>query len=227
MVFLFLAAGAGGCTAVVTMSVVAYWFEKKVGRAMGILASGMGASGVMVPVIVWLIDAFGWRTSLLILGAGNLALGIPLSLIIRNRPEDYGDLPDGRVATESTGAVKAQARESTISVREAFRNKAFLYLNIAEAVRMMVVMGVITHVMPYLENLGIPRAMAGFVAAAIPVMSIIGRLGFGWMADVYEKRTVMALGFFFMTVGTFLFSYSQVYWCLVLFLLFFCGPFRG
>jgi MFS transporter, OFA family, oxalate/formate antiporter len=226
-VFLFLAAGAGGCTAVVTMSVVADWFEKKVGIALGIMASGMGASGVMVPVIVWLIDSCGWRTSLLILGLGNLALGIPLSLLIRNHPEDYGLLPDGRAAAATTGAVEAKPREAVISVRQAFKSKSFVYLNIAEAVRMMVVIGVITHVMPYLSNLGIPRATAGFVAAAIPIMSIFGRLGFGWLADVFEKRYAMTLGFSLMAVGTLLFNYCEVYACLVLFLLFFPPSFGG
>ena len=55
--FLLLGFGAGGCTSVVTMSAVAHWFDKNVGKAMGIMASAFGASGIMVPVIVWLIAA--------------------------------------------------------------------------------------------------------------------------------------------------------------------------
>ncbi|MBU2498996.1 MAG: MFS transporter, partial [Proteobacteria bacterium] len=41
--FLFLGIGASGCMPVVTMSVVANWFHKKVGLALGLMASGMGA----------------------------------------------------------------------------------------------------------------------------------------------------------------------------------------
>jgi MFS family permease len=226
--FLLLALGAGGCTAVVTMSIVAIWFEKNVGKAMGFMASGMGASGVMVPVIVWLIAAYEWRTALLILGLGSFALGIPLSLVVRNRPEQYGYLPDGREPTKDDIAIgRAKPKEAAIPFREAFKNRSFVYLNIAEAVRMMVVMGIITHVMPFLENSGISRATAGFVAAAIPIMSIIGRLSFGWLADVFQKRYVLALGFALMSIGALLFSYSHVYWCLALFLLLFPPSFGG
>jgi len=50
--FLFIAFGAGGCASVVTMAAVANWFHKKVGIALGLMASGIGASGLMIPPIV-------------------------------------------------------------------------------------------------------------------------------------------------------------------------------
>lgn len=56
--FLLIGFGAGGCTSVVTMSAVAHWFDKNVGKALGVMASGFGAGGLMVPVIVWLIEIF-------------------------------------------------------------------------------------------------------------------------------------------------------------------------
>ena len=70
MSFLFIALGAGGCTSVVTMTAVAIWFRKNVGLALGIMASGFGAGGLIVPLVVFLIDACGWRLTLVILGAG-------------------------------------------------------------------------------------------------------------------------------------------------------------
>ena len=100
--FLLVAFGAGGCTVVVTMSAVANWFHKKVGIALGVMASGVGASGFFIPLIVWLIDVYGWRTTLIILGLGLWVLGIPLSFVIRDRPEQYGYLPDGASSVEPT-----------------------------------------------------------------------------------------------------------------------------
>jgi MFS family permease len=66
------------------MTAVAQWFRKNVGKAMGIVACGFGAGGILIPPIVWFIDLFGWRTALIILGLGMWALGIPLSTIGRN-----------------------------------------------------------------------------------------------------------------------------------------------
>jgi MFS family permease len=88
--FLLLAFGSGGCTSVVTMSVVANWFDKNVGKALGIMASGFGASGLIVPIVVWLIEVYNWRSTLMILGLGTLVLGIPLSFVIRSKPEQTG-----------------------------------------------------------------------------------------------------------------------------------------
>lgn len=225
--FLLLAFGAGGCTAVVTMSAVANWFDKNAGKAFGVMASGFGASGLMVPVIVWLIEVFHWRTTLIILGLGMWILGIPLSFVIRGKPEQYGYLPDGKLAKEPILQDEIQYKEVAIKFREALKKRAFLYLNFAEAIRMMTVSSVITHVMPYLSSVGISRATAGLVAAAIPLMSIIGRLGFGWLGDVFEKRYVMALGFFFMGAGMVAFCYMQVKWTIFLFLLLFPPSFGG
>lgn len=79
----------------VTMTAVANWFHKKVGIALGIMASGFGASGLIVPLIVRLIDLYGWRATLVILGLAIWFIGLPLCLVIRNKPEQYGYHPDG------------------------------------------------------------------------------------------------------------------------------------
>ena len=96
-----IAFGGGGCTGVVLMHVIASWFQSKVGLALGILTSGFGASGFLIPVIVWLIDDFGWRTAVIILGAATWLIGIPLVLVIRNTPEECGLHPDGRKTDRS------------------------------------------------------------------------------------------------------------------------------
>jgi len=225
--FLLLSLGAGGCTAVVLMSVIANWFDKNIGKAMGIMASGVGASGVMVPIMVWLIDVFHWRTALVFLGLGIFVIGIPLSFIIRNRPEEMGYLPDGRSAEMGFPTKDSSPPAATISYGEAFRMKSFLYLNIVEAVRMMIVMGVVTHVMPFLQNIGLPRSTAGLVAAATSILSIIGRLSFGMLADRYDKRYTMALAFSAISLGSFIFAYSHIPWCLILFLILFPSGYGG
>jgi MFS transporter, OFA family, oxalate/formate antiporter len=94
--FVLIAFGGGGCTSVVFMRVVSNWFQRKIGLALGIMSSGFGASGLIVPLIVYLIDAFGWRAAVMLLGAVILIAGIPLAFVIRDTPEAYGLHPDGR-----------------------------------------------------------------------------------------------------------------------------------
>ena len=228
--FLLIAFGAGGCASVVTMAAVANWFHKNVGIALGVMASGIGASGLMVPLIVQLIDVSGWRTTLIILGLGMLILGIPLSFVIRNRPEQYGYLPDGISPSDRMPHLKNQdpgVKAAEIGFKEALKKRSFLYLIILDAIRMMIVAAVIIHIMPYLSSLGLPRFTAGLVAGAIPLASIIGRFGFGWLGDVFDKGYVMAWTFCIISLGMLAFCYVQVIWVVFVFLLLFSPGYGG
>jgi len=225
--FLFLAFGAGGCASVVIMTAVANWFRKNVGVALGVAISGFGASGLLVPIIVRLIDVYDWRGTLIILGLGMWILGIPLSLVIRNRPEQYGYLPDGELSVDPITNLENQRKGVEIGIKEGLKKRSFLYLILAEAIRMMTLAAVVIHIMPYLSSVGMSRATAGLVTGAMPLFSIIGRFGFGWLSDVIEKRHVMAMTFLFMGVGMLAFCYVHVRWVVYLFLLVFSPGYGG
>jgi len=228
--FLLIAFGAGGCASVVTMAAVANWFHRKIGLALGAMVSGVGASGLMVPLIVQLIDVSGWRNTLIILGLGMLILGIPLSFVIRNRPEQYGYFLDGMSPSDRMSHLEDQdtgVKEEEIGFKEALKKKSFLYLIIVDAIRMMIVAAVIIHIMPYLSSLGLPRVTAGLVAGAIPLSSIIGRFFFGWLGDVFDKRYVMAWTFCIISLGMLAFCYVQVIWVVFVFLLLFSPGYGG
>jgi sugar phosphate permease len=113
-VILLLGFGAGGCTTVVTTTVVATWFKKNLGKALGLMSTRFGASDLMIPLIVWLIDTFQWRVTLLLLGVGILVLGIPLVFVIRDKPEDYGLLPDGEAGLPGSPAETASPQKSRV-----------------------------------------------------------------------------------------------------------------
>jgi len=225
--FLILAFGAGGCASIVTMTVVANWFHSKVSIALGIMASGIGASGFMLPLIVRLIDISGWRTSFVILGLGMWTLGIPLSFVIRDRPEQYGYLPDGKETGEPLPEIEIRNKGVEIGLGQALRMRFFWYLNAIELIRMMTVLAVITHVMPYLSSLAISRSTGGLIAGAIPLFSIIGRFGFGWLGDVIDKRYALALSFCLMSIGLLIFCYVRVIWVACVFLLLFSPGYGG
>lgn len=226
--FILLAFGAGGCTSVVTLAVAARWFRRNLGKAMGIAVSGFGASGLLIPVVVWLIDSYGWRTAMIAQGVGMWVLGLPLARVIRDRPEEMGLVPDGSPAPVPTAAaVLRDLPEDGVPFRDALKSRPFLWLNLVETVRFAVLTAVVVHVMPFLASQGIPRDTAGLVAAAIPLFSIPGRFGFGWIGDVTEKRYVMAAAFGFMAAGLVAFHFSAALWPIVLFLLLFSPGFGG
>lgn len=230
--FTLMAIGTGSCGVTVLMAAVANWFHRKVGIATGIAMCGFGFSGLIVPVIVRLIDIFEWRTTMIILGLGMLVIIPPLSLLVRHKPEPYGYLPDGEVNSTlipDKGSAPAQSVEFDIGVKQALKSSAFWHISLALMYQFMVVSAVVTHVMPYLSSIGIARSTSSFVALAIPLISIIGRLGFGWFASKRDNRQLTAGAFTLMSLGLLCFGYASTGWdwLLVPFLILFAIGYGG
>jgi MFS family permease len=225
--FILMAFGAGGCTSLVTMTVIANWFERNVGKALGVMVSGFGACGLLVPVVVWLIDEYGWRTSLFTIGIGTWILLLPVSFVIRDNPEDYGYAPDGFKGDEKASRSDTPSGTPGMSIREAALQKNFLFVCLSETIRLTVLSAVMTHIMPYLGTIGMARTTAGFVAAGIPLLSVTGRFGFGWLGDVFEKKLAMAAAFGLMTLGMIALCHSDRPGFIYAFLFLFANGFGG
>jgi len=221
-----IAFGGGGCTSVVTMTAIAQWFRKNIGKALGIMSAGFGASGLMLPLIVWLVDACGWRTALVILGLGMWVFGIPLALVVRDSPEQYGCLPDG-VSPDDPAVPRDRGDGAAVKLWDVLRERSLLLLNLAEGLRFMVLASVVIHIMPHLSTMGIGRSTAGIIAAAIPLISIVGRFAFGWLGDLFDKRYVTSVAFSLMALGVFALNFVHAKPGLILFFLSFPAGFGG
>ena len=225
--FLVIAFGAGGCAGVVLTTAVANWFHKNVGLALGAMGSGVGIGGLIIPLIVRLIDVYGWKSSCVILGLSMWAVGIPLSFIIRNRPEEYGYVPDGKTTLNQMADEKKTNEQPEISLRQAFTMRSFWYINALELARYATFSAVVTHVMPYLGSVGLPRSTASLVASGVAFFTIFGRFSFGWLGDVFNKKYILALSLCLMSLGVLAFSFAYVWWMLVIFLLLFSPAVGG
>lgn len=198
--FALIAIGNSTCIGVVPVTVVGNWFHKNVSLTTGIVLSGTAAGGLLVPVVTIFIDTFGWRTAMVTFGVGTWLILISLGSFVRHSPERYGLLPDGAKpktmgGKTGAGSIKPSlAVEPEFSVGQALRTRAFWHFQITFTCHVFAIHAVVTHVMPYLNSIGISRFVAGIAAGAIPVMSVMGRLGFGWFGDRLDKRRVTATG---------------------------------
>jgi MFS family permease len=85
----------------------------------------------------------------------------------------------------------------------------------------LAISAVVVHVMPYLSSIGVTRSNSSLVASAIPVVSIFGRLSFGWLGDIIDKKRVTMATFLLTPLGLFFFSYAATggVWLLIPFIL--------
>jgi len=224
--FVLVAIGISACSMTVLMIAVANWFKRRVGLASGIAASGFGFGGLLIPVVVRLIDIYEWRMATAILAAGILATVLPLSLLFRHKPEQYGCLPDGEVKgpiAYNDGLAPLKTAEAGVKAKQAIRTGTFWHLAFAFTCHSMLVNAVVTHIMPYLSSIGITRSISSLIATANPLLSIGGRLGVGWVGDKLDRKRVAAGALAMMAFGLFSFGYatSTEIWLLVPFLILF------
>lgn len=231
--FVLITVGTSATTMTVLMTAVANWFQRKIGIASGIAISGFGLGGLLVPVMVTLIELYDWRMTIIIIALGMLTLILPLSLVFRHKPEQYGYLPDGEVEDTVTAFNNSpklpQATEVAITTKQALKNGTFWRIALAFTVHVMLVSTVITHVMPYLSSIGVARSRSSFVATAIPVISIGGRLGLGWLGDKVNRKFLAAGAFASISVGMLCFGYisTTTIWLIIPFIILFSIGYGG
>ncbi|MFC1920827.1 MFS transporter [Chloroflexota bacterium] len=187
----FLITGLGSATSIsmVPMTVIARWFRKNIGKASGIMAIGLALGGICAPLMVNAIIAYTWQNTLVYLAFGALIFGIPLSLLFRNKPEEYGLLPDGRVQGETDSET---AFDFSTSVREALKMRSFWFIGIASLLQTASLHAVALHMIPYLTSVGIELTNAALAVSIFAMVSIPARIIYGVAADMFNKKYVMA-----------------------------------
>lgn len=229
--FLVIATGMSFASGLVSNTAVANWFTRKRSRALAVTFIGPGASGLLAPVLAFAILQVGWREVLAYVGIALWVIGIPLSLLMRHKPSQYGYLPDGdSAASVDESAVKSGSSAPTteFSAREALKTKAFWLLAFVSFFQQVGTSAVMVHIVPYLESVGVPTTIAALSVTGMTVFSLIGRLGFGLLGDFANKRYLIATALALQTIGLFIFSLIGVdrMWLLLVFLLTF-GPGYG
>ncbi|MFC1983291.1 MFS transporter [Chloroflexota bacterium] len=235
LIFILIFLGGSGLGPVFITYIISQWFRKRFGLAFGIAMVGYGAGGFAVPMIVYLLDSVGLRNTFIIFGVAACILSIIMVGLLRNKPEDIGCNPDGLPEEEIqgtatdiyTGISAANASNRDYSLRETLSDRSFWILIYVGAAILFSVFMVVTHVMPYLEDMGYIRGMAGIIAMMIPVVSIVGRLGFGWVSDLTSSKTILIAGVILQAVGVLLFLNAQLPFILVPFVILFGIAYGG
>jgi MFS family permease len=167
------------------------WFEKKRARAISTMSIGFALGGVAVPLVAYSLNHFGWRDTATASGVLIIVLGLPLTQVMRRRPEDYGEVIDGEqpeaAAVAAPGESRAAAavsetRDFTFS--EAVRTPAFWLISLGHGSALLVVSAVNVHVVSHLKgDLGYSLETAGLVMTLMTSMQLVGMLVGGALGD--------------------------------------------
>ena len=177
-------------------TVAVQWFERRRSMALALMQTGISMGGLIVPVVAWALANYGWRSTSVATSILALGIGLPLTFVIGNKPEDYGLEPDGQTHEEvREKAVASLNRDYT--AKEALKTSAFWIISFGHALALMVVFAVLAHMVIFLrEDLSFSLQLAGSLVALMTTMSLVGQLLGGFLGDRFNKRYI-AIGAMF------------------------------
>lgn len=198
--FLVVAIGSGLCGFLTLNIVLANWFERRRTTAIALAATGSSVGGLMVPLVAWALNTFGWRTTAFCSGLLLLLLGLPVAQLIRHAPEAYGYAPDGRRAPgmpaggDGSRPVAAPLVLGGLTAREALRTPAFWLLSTGHSTALLAISALSAHLIPFLvEQLHLGLEAAAAAVAGITAVSFVSHLFGGFIGDRMNKRLLTTL----------------------------------
>jgi MFS family permease len=201
-----LAAGWAFSGTIPTSYSVSDWFEKKRGRAMGVMMVGVGLGGLtFAPLTRRLIDWFDWQTAFLAYGVFISLVLIPVvGRIFRQRPAEHGVLADGEVSADaSTGQSQAGSIAGVPwTFRDAVRTRTFWAISVVFILVTFGQTAILIHQVAFFQDIGISPEEATGALAFCALLGTVGKLFFGAMADRYPARFAMVLCFGLQAIGT-------------------------
>ena len=187
-----LGVSLAGWTASVTM--INRWFSARLGLALGIASAGIGVGiMVVVPLVQYLITAFGWREAFIWLAAIAFAGLLPVGLLVlRGTPADIGQQRDGAVPVAKDGTPRT--RKSMQVVDEDWAGRDWTVATAMKTALCWLLIGVkllggiatqmvFVHQVVFLVDGGYDRMLAASVVGLIGLLSVGGKVLWGWAAD--------------------------------------------
>ena len=178
--------GSNAMGGLATAKLVANWFERRRGTALGIATMGISLSGVAMPLIsAWLIAELGWRGGFLVFGGVTLLLVLPVVLLfVISSPEDIGLAPDGdRVSVDDPPRKRTQA-----TTMELLRARNFWMTTLAVGLLYCVMGATLTHMVPRVTDMGFSLLQAAPILSFGAGAGVFGKVLFGWIADRLDVR---------------------------------------
>lgn len=177
------------------------WFIRRRSLAMSLVLAAGGVGGLIFPLFIsWLITNLGWQVAWVFLAGIHLVLAVVIGgVLVRNKPEEMGQLPDGDTSLAAGGTIADSASATRVyqtpvdwTVRAALGTRS-LWLILACDLALWFPLGtLIIHQVAYLQDRGFSSFMAASALGLMVGISIIGRLLFGVLGTRFEGRYLIA-----------------------------------
>ena len=199
------------------MAIIPKWFAKRQGIATGIAMAGKGIGGIISPLLAqWLISACGWQNAFIILGIISLAIIIPVAQFMRRSPQRIGLKPYGEDEITKNRQPQSLAIEG-LSFNQAIRTSQFWLFGLILASVFFCLGTILVHVIPHTSDIGISEVIAASILSIAAGISVIGRLGIGFLYDRVGGTLTLSACLGLVTVALICLLFAREVWMLYVF----------
>jgi MFS family permease len=171
------------------VAIISRHYASRKATALGIAWAGGGVGiFLLVPATAAMISNWGWRSAY---------VGLAILVVILVVPAVFFFIPANHVQsnTETTAAhdfknVKHEPQEGDWTVKRALTNSSFWLLFTARVLASMGNQIIVTHQVAHAVDVGYPKIFAASIFGIMGVVSILGRIGFGYLSDIMRREVV-------------------------------------
>ena len=195
-------AGMPGATVLASGKVVGMWFPVTRGRMMGVVTAGNNFGGLtMVPLAALVLAIAGWEWAYLIFGIIMALVAVAALLVIRDRQEDVEAEArrTGRL-NMLTGAARSVARTG-LTLKQAMKTRNFYLVTLGLTAASFTYQGILTQIVPHLENEGFSTTAAAAALTLVAAMGIGSKLSFGRLSESISARRAAVISVAFQAIG--------------------------
>jgi MFS family permease len=211
-----LSLGLAFLSPVALTPIISRWFTRRRGMALFFLSTGsMAGIAILTPAMGFLIQALGWRETLLVFAAVLTALTLPVAVFLMRDQAPEGTDTLHASASAQPSAVRSmptQEKSAEMTVRKALRTRPFwqLTLGLFACGYSMNLLG--THGVPMLMDHGFDMMTSSFGIGLIGFAAIFSTLVLGRLSDVVQRKNILSTIYLIRGLGFFALVSVSVKW---------------
>lgn len=204
VLFFILRFSGQGVLTMASRNMIMIWFDKNRGKVNAIssvaISFGFSSSPLFVNV---LIEDYSWEVAWQFLAIGLLVFSFFIIQFFKNKPEEHGLLPDGKISnTDDKPGWVPVAKQYT--AKEAQRTRAFWMYGLILSFNSFFITGLTFHVVSVFASEGFPKEDAISIFLPASVVAVTISTVFNFLSDYLQLQLylyLMILGGILASVG--------------------------
>ena len=181
------------------------WMTKYRTTGMAIVIAGSSLSGLLVPLIIWGIDEYGWRYTYFLFGIISILFAPILKKIIGKKPDN------NKKETNFKSPNKLDTgKDFTLS--ESLQTQAFWSLSISHALVNFSVGAISAHIYLHLTDfngVNLSPAMSGLIMSLMAISAFTFQILGGILGDKINKRALLPIFIFIQSVSLIIITFTE------------------